>query len=387
MIIPDDTPTISTDLADTSITATINPISLVASGYGTQSIIAYSADTASLVATAATGIKTITRIEKVLRAIFTFNVIEIPNIDLTSPLLYKKVIKGEYIEDWDLDCFETFLMRITMVRHSDMTFSDTISSIIGTTSTSSFGFSNESFTYRLKINAYDTVEISEEIHFSLHMHYDELMRLSSKVFAKIGMARYDEFTMEEYFSNFRLRINPTNNLNISEHIRFDLLMHKVSKLSLSDHVSSTLKTATTVLFSMVDYIGSISLGHTKTEPLVLQEIPYVTVKTILSDTFWFEESIPTYVQRVREEYDLTEEHLLELTPGELHNYTPFIDVAYTRLETSVKGQFDLTLNESLKAKIKRSLMESLNITETISGYVDNYYLPGYSELGYAGIPI
>jgi hypothetical protein len=136
-----------------------------------------------------------------------------------------------------------------------------------------------------------------------------------------------------------------------------------------------------------DTISNIILKSVFTNYVFYLEELKTRLTITLSDSYTFDEAIPTYVQRFYEDlptFDSIENIELDMPQSIMIG---MLSQLYSYFNTTVKDIISFSFTDLVSSILKRTQTDPINYQDTISGYVDDYFLPDYCELGYAGIPI
>jgi hypothetical protein len=439
MITPEDSLLVTT--SNQSLTSGTPSTSSLLVDYGDANLTA-SYQYNNVIASSLDTSKIIVHLNDIINATFTVTDIR-TYIDLASPSVYFKLINAAYSDTWDLSLIDSFEFNVNKVINETLKCFERYFTTLTTACVDAYLF-QDILTPKLTNVLLDSLEIIETISFAFDTDRYEIVPLYDQLRSSLLLTRNEQLilNLSDEINNLNLNKVKSDFIFINDDIRFDFNKDMFEVVSLYEMLRPTLNTVIRDIysFSPADFLNNIVLVARPIDALQIEEsISYmfnknqyevvsfneivggalgrsigdsytfldsiykVAIAKDLDDyvgyidvtggkisrsyyeTVTFNEFIPTYVQRTYESFPI-EEYL-----GEEN-----ID--------AIREMF-LGVQDSLRTLLKRGLSDTLNATEhvlltlrpkkydtvaygvTISGFVDNYFEPGYCDLGYAGIPI
>jgi hypothetical protein len=423
------------DIAEiSSLIATATDNTILAT-YQYADLVAYAADSTTKLAISAA---------KSLNAVFEITEIK-TYVDLASPSVYLRKIRGTHTETWALSSIDTFRFDIVKDVIEPLNMIERANYRVGTSLTDVADLMTDEVLQTIRPTQYEDMSILESVTFYHNKNMFDVANMIDILESVLGTATSDTyiFEMSDSINNVTVKPHITNYLFIEEYIRLHLNKVNTEIADYIDILESTLSTATsdTYIFEMSDNIANIVLNPNTIEQLVIDEsfrfdIKRTSFETMslqailrprieltkylylileesistklksvftnyvfyledlrtrltvtLSDSYTFDESIPTYVQRFYEDlpaFDSLENIVLDMPQA---NTLGMLSQLYSYFATTVKDLITYGFNDTISLRLKRTQTDPINYQDTISGYIDDYFLPDYCDLGYAGIPI
>jgi hypothetical protein len=233
----------------------------------------------------------------------------------------------------------------------------------------------------------DFIFINDDIRFDFNKDMFEVVSLYEMLRPTLNTVIRDiySFSPADFLNNIVLVARPIDALQIEESISYMFNKNQYEVVSFNEIVGGALGRSIGDSYTFLDSIYKVAIAKDLDDYVGYIDVTGGKISRSYYETVTFNEFIPTYVQRTYESFPI-EEYL-----GEEN-----ID--------AIREMF-LGVQDSLRTLLKRGLSDTLNATEhvlltlrpkkydtvaygvTISGFVDNYFEPGYCDLGYAGIPI
>jgi hypothetical protein len=235
---------------------------------------------------------------------------------------------------------------------------------------------------------YEFVEFIDDLTFSINKGLFDVLATFDAARAKLSTSVTPDtyiFAPTDYIGNIRLTLFQIDYFQIAESFVYNIRKKHYDSLIIIDPTASKVRTSKLDSYSFVDIVNKFRIKTALSDSVPIGDYQSSTIKTTLYSSFELIDFVPRYVQRFTDEMSIYEQFELKELDAVRLQILDVTEQLYLILKRKVYDTLNTTDLTVLTLRSTRN--ETVQYEMAISGFVDNYFEPGYCTLGYAGIPI